>query len=440
MWTALHHVVSKSLIEKHRGHIGCTSSGIDGEGSTFFFELPIDHLELQELQVPMEGPPSISSLDSVSNFSGGHDIRAQSVPLAAAGSPIMSSAPTGNLFTTSTAATSIVSAGTVLQCTTNKIWISPQAALRAAAAEAAEAGATKHHTTRNTRISPLPSILGDRVRKDSSSNHESTSLPFPLDRTYSGTHGGQNSAYNSAADFGGDPRTSGCVNNGASGPARLRQSGLWDDHAKLQSDMNALLSSSIDMNADTPTVPTLASIGMMARSRNASLIRKPNEKSTLLNIMVVDDTPLSRKMMKRAFKTIAGDLIKGLKIVVHVGEDGGDAIKMMEKASTCRSSLKASGTGVAGGTISGSGLTDAEEDETSGIYYDMLFIDSEMLKVNGAEAIQTIRQRLNYGGFIYAVTGHGTSEELSRLLEAGATDVYTKPVGIDQLKTLVEGE
>lgn len=197
------------------------------------------------------------------------------------------------------------------------------------------------------------------------------------------------------------------------------------DHEQLQSDSNALMAVSFDQH-EAPsgteivvgTDSVTASTGMRGRSSRAC-----TKKAVSLNIMVVDDAPLGRKMMKRALKSIENSKATSIMIKVFEGVDGSDAVSMMAKASPSRQPVISDGDSLHGGRI----------------FYDLIFIDSEMEKVCGPDAIRTIRNEFGYDGQIYAVTGHATTESHLGLMEAGASGVFVKPLLVDQLRSLVEG-
>jgi len=347
-------IVSKNIVELHGGHIGCTSSGVEGQGSTFYFELPVDQMQLE---MPFESTTSIAVI---------------------------------NMNTTFAQATSSYDSQNGPR---NAVWTSPSALARAA-----DEAASEKHSARSARIAPVVS---------------SPPVPTSTSPPVSRRSGGEDSLDSDA----------------------VRKVGLWNEREKLQSGMNALLSSNIELTpgasapADLVVNQTGATASVGTRSRNASFARKLGDKPIRLNIMVVDDTPLSRKMMKRALKTIAGELTRSVKLQVHEGGDGADAVVMVENAAPSRA-IAAAAAAIGGD----------EESRSTVVYYDMLFIDSEMAVVSGAEAITAIRGRLNYTGPVYAVTGHGTGQELDRLTAAGATSVFTKPVGVQQLTRLIEGK
>ena len=62
-----------------------------------------------------------------------------------------------------------------------------------------------------------------------------------------------------------------------------------------------------------------------------------------------------------------------------------------------------------------------------------------MQVMNGAEAIKKIRQEYHYAGLIYSVTGNDDPVQLQELRDAGATDVFLKPIKVAQVTDVIKG-
>ena len=140
-----------------------------------------------------------------------------------------------------------------------------------------------------------------------------------------------------------------------------------------------------------------------------------------MNIMVIDDTPLSRKMMVRALKAVETSITSVTLIIkVYEGSDGKDSLIMMSKSVASRK------------------LINNINNNNNNIYYDIIFIDSEMIEMNGSIAIEKLRNEYNYNGKIYAITGHANITEHMKLKESGANEVYVKPLLVGQLKIIIE--
>jgi CheY-like chemotaxis protein len=121
-----------------------------------------------------------------------------------------------------------------------------------------------------------------------------------------------------------------------------------------------------------------------------------------LNILVVDDSVLSRKMCSKLLS----------KLGIHVKE-AGDGTECLEEviAATER-----------------------------GHCFDAILMDSSMVTMNGAEATSELRKR-GYQGKIYGVTGECCESDTLAFLHAGADCIYIKPLAEDAiLKILADLE
>ena len=148
----------------------------------------------------------------------------------------------------------------------------------------------------------------------------------------------------------------------------------------------------------------MASFNIDSRSADPSLHFRT------LHVMVVDDTPMHRKMIIRALKAIEGTKRSNLIIHIHEGTDGSDAIEMVAQSNSPTAKHK----------------------------YDVIFIDYDMVNINGAVAIKSVREKHGYLGRIFAVTANESEAEHMKLKEAGATSIFIKPLRIEQLKLLID--
>jgi len=106
-------------------------------------------------------------------------------------------------------------------------------------------------------------------------------------------------------------------------------------------------------------------------------------------ILVVDDVPMNRKMLKR-FLISRFD-------VCEEAENGQQAVDMVKEAMM------------------------------AGINYDVITVDYQMPVMDGVTATSTIR-RLGYKGRIIGVTGNAMQEDVNLFLSNGADKVLTKPL------------
>ena len=110
-------------------------------------------------------------------------------------------------------------------------------------------------------------------------------------------------------------------------------------------------------------------------------------------VLIVDDAPLNRKMMRRILLTRFNDVAEA--------EDGQQALDMV------RASL------------------------SQGEYasYDVITMDYQMPVMDGVTATRRLRQ-IGYGGQIIAVTGNALGEDVHTFISSGADVVLTKPLTV----------
>eukprot|EP01038_Epipyxis_sp_PR26KG_P009382 gene9382-12641_t len=125
-----------------------------------------------------------------------------------------------------------------------------------------------------------------------------------------------------------------------------------------------------------------------------------NQKGTsLLHYLVVDDSQLNRKILRRLIQSIVQNC--------HIDEadDGSTALELVEKVP---------------------------------YHFDCIFLDFVMTTIHGAETADNIRNRLGYTGPIVGVTGNALPEDIVTFKAAGVDYVLTKPVHKDQLKYVIQ--
>lgn len=122
------------------------------------------------------------------------------------------------------------------------------------------------------------------------------------------------------------------------------------------------------------------------------------EESLLLRVLIVDDSSLNRKMTSR--------LLSQLGCEVFDADDGDTAVKFVREYTNNLGSL------------------------------DVILMDNEMPRMNGKQAIHTIRN-LGYRGLIIGVTGNGQSESVQDLKDSGANHVLIKPLRLKELKKVM---
>jgi len=120
-----------------------------------------------------------------------------------------------------------------------------------------------------------------------------------------------------------------------------------------------------------------------------------------INILVVDDSNMNRKILKNIIKQISLDLDKNYRNSCHFevfeADDGTTALEMMKTHP-----------------------------------FSLIIIDNIMTHMNGPEAVKQMRQ-LGYRGLIMGVTGNVAKTDIDDFITQGANAVLKKPVSIEML-------
>ena len=156
--------------------------------------------------------------------------------------------------------------------------------------------------------------------------------------------------------------------------------------AKVDHDEIILLNekSSIDINCNAKSI------------RNSNLLNESSSATEDDNrrynrVLIVDDVPMNRKMLKR--------LLIGRFYECFEAENGQQAVDMVK------------------------------ESIDMGIDYDIITMDYQMPVMDGVTATRCIR-KLGYKGQIIGVTGNALLEDVNSLITNGANVVLTKPLSI----------
>jgi len=119
-----------------------------------------------------------------------------------------------------------------------------------------------------------------------------------------------------------------------------------------------------------------------------------------LHILVVDDSPSTRKMMCRGLKS------RGY-VNIEEAEHGAEAVKKVESAMT------------------------------RGNTFDVILIDYQMPVVDGPTAAQHMRS-IRFIGYIVGITGNALPSDTDFFMSQGADIVLTKPVVMDSLQVILQ--
>jgi CheY-like chemotaxis protein len=119
------------------------------------------------------------------------------------------------------------------------------------------------------------------------------------------------------------------------------------------------------------------------------------KEEPVVSILIVDDSPANRKMVRRLLRNIAKE--------IREAGDGKEALKIMQEVSS------------QGGSV------------------DVILMDDNMPNLTGPETARILRFR-GYSGLICGVTGNTLPSDIKRFKDNGASCVLSKPLNIDLLK------
>ncbi len=137
----------------------------------------------------------------------------------------------------------------------------------------------------------------------------------------------------------------------------------------------------------------------------------PRTLQTSLQLLIVDDSAMNRKMLRRLME------VQG-----HCCEEAADgqiAVDMVIQKSNQMESFN--GTKI-----------------DCNFFYDAILMDSVMPNMNGPTATTEIR-KLGYTGPIIGVTGNALAEDQQAFIEMGASKVFTKPINVALITDAFKG-
>ncbi|KAK7685740.1 hypothetical protein QCA50_011086 [Cerrena zonata] len=138
-----------------------------------------------------------------------------------------------------------------------------------------------------------------------------------------------------------------------------------------------------------------------------------------LRVLVVDDDPLTRKLMSR--------MLTRLGCRVYTAENGGIALEMILGTWTNRPTPSSEDTGCGGlSTL----------DPTEEYKFSVIFLDNQMPVCSGLEAVAKLRN-MGRRDFVVGVTGNALLTDQQEYLDAGVDHVLTKPVYEKSLKGML---
>ncbi|KAG8978238.1 hypothetical protein FRB90_008539 [Tulasnella sp. 427] len=175
-------------------------------------------------------------------------------------------------------------------------------------------------------------------------------------------------------------------------------------------------SKSTEAASDAPKFASGSSSSAAARPPPPSPFTPP------LNVLVVDDDGLTRKLMTR--------MLTRNGCVVETADNGKSAFDMAINAKnpfTWDQASPSTNTKSSGGMVHTPYLQELEPK------YDVIFLDNQMPLMSGVDTVRRLRG-LKRKDFVVGVTGNALKEDQEEYLDAGVDAVLTKPVAEADLK------
>ena len=119
-------------------------------------------------------------------------------------------------------------------------------------------------------------------------------------------------------------------------------------------------------------------------------------------VLVVEDSKLNRKMMKKTLMSYAKEIV--------MAEDGVEGVAAVRDCIAQQAA-----------------------------HFDVIFMDSLMPNMNGIDASKVILRELNFPNPIIAITGNMLPDDVKEFEEAGALTVLGKPLQLDKLDEVLNG-
>ncbi|KAI0769211.1 hypothetical protein BC629DRAFT_1292280 [Irpex lacteus] len=161
---------------------------------------------------------------------------------------------------------------------------------------------------------------------------------------------------------------------------------------------------------------------------NSSPATSPGQEQGL-KVLVVDDDPLTRKLMSRMLTRVG--------CRVSTAENGEMALEMiLGMTSQTRVTPSSEEAGYGGLSSDGAGSSIRASIGTDEYKYAIVFLDNQMPVMSGLEAVAKLRE-LNRRDFVVGVTGNALLSDQHEYLEAGVDHVLTKPVYEKSLRAML---
>jgi CheY-like chemotaxis protein len=188
-------------------------------------------------------------------------------------------------------------------------------------------------------------------------------------------------------------------------------------HNSKNEDMGESNINSIEMGqkqgASNSTTTTLPTVDMNDSSNS-------NNKKPIYTVLVVDDSPLNRKMICRLLNTAGFRCLEAV--------DGVDCVALVKKIYSSISLTNSDENGAS------SGYNNATDNSTDNI--DLVLMDFEMPRMNGPTATAILVKQFNLP--VFGLTGNVLPEDKECFMSAGALEVLHKPLNMQQLTEAIK--
>ncbi|KAJ8079577.1 hypothetical protein PM082_011164 [Marasmius tenuissimus] len=169
------------------------------------------------------------------------------------------------------------------------------------------------------------------------------------------------------------------------------------------------------------TAPPLDLPATPASTLVASPFRTPSVLFEALNVLVVDDDPMTRTLMKR--------LLERLGCNVTTAENGAIALKLLLSQDESTPGVE---------TDDWDGVSERRNsDLLSRNKFACIFLDNQMPVMSGLKVVEELRKVRGRRDFVVGVTGNALITDQKEYLDAGADHVLTKPVLERSLKSML---
>ena len=187
----------------------------------------------------------------------------------------------------------------------------------------------------------------------------------------------------------------------------------------MRQSLSTQLSNPTD-DEDHANISTSIAIKSSPSVRSLRFVSEPKSE---LSILVVDDSQMNRKMLKRVLrqhsigKTV-DEASDGIEMLSLIGVPVDHKNSFDRSTKTTKDSMVLPSVGPLK-------------------HYDIILVDSSMPRMSGVEAVFRLRQ-CGYKGLIIGVTGNALQEELVGFCDKGADYALPKPFEVEKLMEILD--